>query len=257
MSRKTRWPVATVAVLAAGVVGLGFQWWRMTAGFGGSRRVAGLRLREFADSTEPPKTLVVFLTSDVGWIGLNSELPKRLGEAGHAVVAWNSLAYYVRKRTPRGAAADLERLFETYRRDWGVEQVALVGYSWGAGAMPFLVNRLSERWRERISSISLLAYPGVGAFHFHPSAWRLEIGDDAMDATPEIAKLPRVPSLCVAGEDDPIRDCRALEPYGFERRIYPVAHSLTPIVEELMPVVTATIERGERRFLDLRGPTDG
>ncbi len=58
--------------------------------------------------------------------------------------------------------------------------------------------------------------------------------------------MRRVPSVCIAGESDPIRDCRSIETLGIERHLYPVGHSLTGILDDLLPHIAATLEKGDR-----------
>ena len=119
----------------------------------------------------------------------------------------------------------------------------------GYYVLPFLLNRLPERQRARATSMVLLAYPGFGGFRFVPSAWFVRVDPDAPNANPEVAGLQGLPSLCIAGESDPIRDCRSIEAYGVERMLFPVGHSLTGLTEDLLPSILATLERGSREGL--------
>lgn len=208
-----------------------------------------LPLREYlpAEDVEKRDTLVVFLTSDVGWLGFNSDLPQALAQRGYHVLSWNSLSYYLRERSPEEAAAALQNLLENYLELWDMDHFAIAGYSWGAGVLPFLVNGLDDSLKEKLTAVAFLAYPGVADFHFHPKAWLLLLDDDELSATEEVAAMPKVPSVCVAGEGDPIRDCRALEPFGVERQLLSAKHSLTPILEEVLPYVLKVLEKGEER----------
>lgn len=238
-------------LLLAGAAALvGWQVWRMLGGWVGR---SALPVRAF----EPPApeggerraggrgaTLVVFLTSDAGWPGLNTALPKALADAGYPTVAWNSLRYYLAQRSPREAARDLERLLAVEMRRRPFARWAIVGYSHGAGVLPFLVNRLPQARRETLAAFVLLAYPGIGIFRFRPSGWLLRTADDDLPATDEVARMPRVPSLCIAGEGDPIRDCRSIERFGIERRLLPLGHGLAAATDEIAGMVVETLDRG-------------
>lgn len=197
-----------------------------------------------AADSEAAATLVVFLTSDAGWLGLNRALPRAIAQAGYPTVSWNSLRYYLKQRTPRQAARDLDRLLTTCARDLGVERWAIVGYSFGAGVLPFLVNRLPERWRDSLAAVAFLAYPGVASFRFRPSGWFLRLADSDLPATDEVARLPKVASICIAGESDPIRDCRSIEGLGIERRLLPLGHGLHRARGEIARLVLDTLEQG-------------
>lgn len=195
-------------------------------------------------------TLVIFFTSDAGWLGLNTKLPKTLSHLGYPTVSWNSLRYYVRRRTPEEAAAHLAEVVEEYTGRCGAPDVALVGYSWGAGVLPFLARRLPAELKARLCAAVYLAYPGFGAFHFKPSAWWLEIGDEALPAREEVAAMPEVNSICIAGEGDPIRDCRSIESLGVPRELFPAGHTLNKVLSELLPHIVKTIETGRQRLRD-------
>ena len=243
----------TLVVLAAALVAL--QTWRMLGGPGEAKApVPGVPLRLHPRSGPSRAVTVVFLSSDADWLGINKNLPRALAEQGYPTVAWNSLRYYLRERSPESAAADLSRVLDEAARRYGSRRFALVGYSWGAGVLPFLVNRLPEEQRQDVVAAVYLAYPGFGAFRFRPSAWWLQVDGSERPAEREVARLGLLPSLCIAGEQDPIRDCRSLAPHGVPHRLFPVGHSLTGLTAELLPWVQATIERGAaERGTDLGG----
>lgn len=196
--------------------------------------------------------LVVFFTSDSGWLQLNHKLPDALARAGYPTVAWNSLRYYLKERSPEEAARDLERILDHCSGSDSTRSWSAVGYSFGAGVLPFLVNRLSEEWRARLESVVYLAYPGSAMFRFKPSGWLLRLDQNALPAKDEVGRLPAVPSLCVAGEKDPIRDCRSIEGFGVRRHLLDLGHGLHPRTSEVSRLVIETLERGRSTRLGPR-----
>ena len=57
---------------------------------------------------------------------------------GVAVVGFNSLKYFWKEKTPEDTAADLARVVQHYSEAWNRHRVMLIGYSFGAGLLPFL-----------------------------------------------------------------------------------------------------------------------
>lgn len=147
----------------------------------------------------------LLLTGDGGWAGLDRELAAHLAASGVPTVALNSLKYFWTERTPAQTARDVARVLRHYLVAWNKQRVLLVGYSFGADVLPFVVNRLPPELRARVTSVSLLGIDSNASFEVRVSDW---IGSDAggPPTRPELAAMGHVPVLCVygAGEADSI-----------------------------------------------------
>jgi type IV secretory pathway VirJ component len=152
---------------------------------------------------------VVLLTGDGGWAGIDRELAAGFVAHGVPVLGLNTLKYFWHARTPEQTAADVARLahyaLEKYRRT----RVILVGYSFGADVLPFVVNRLSAEASARIASLHLLGLSRRADFEIHVADWWLHAGASqrGQPVVPEIARLPAgIPKQCFFGhgeDDDP------------------------------------------------------
>jgi type IV secretory pathway VirJ component len=152
--------------------------------------------------------MAVILTGDGGWAEIDKGLAEGLAAAGLPVVGWSSLRYYWTPRTPEAAAADLARIIDHYSVAWKKPRVLLVGYSFGADVMPFLVNRLSPDARARVAGITLLGLSATAAFEFHVSSWLGGGGDTRHPTVPEVERLTE-PVTCVHGSDETDSACLA------------------------------------------------
>ena len=139
--------------------------------------------------------MAVILTGDGGWADIDKSVAAGLAAAGVPVVGWSSLRYYWTPRTPEAAARDLARIVEHYSAAWKKERVLLVGYSFGADVLPFLVNRLPAPALARIGGVSLLGLSDTAAFEFHVSSWLGGGGDARRPTAPEVARLTRARDL--------------------------------------------------------------
>jgi type IV secretory pathway VirJ component len=220
-----------VRLLGLGLAALGLLAGSACGGPGaGAIRVSDLPLVEFPARSAQGSPLgvqdgqgptgVVLLSGDGGWARLDQELAKGLAEGGCPVVGLSSLRYFWTPRTPDSAARDLERICRHYLEAWQARRLVLVGYSFGADALPFMVNRLPPDLRARISLVALVGLGPEASFEFHLSGWlgRGPRGPE-LPVLPELRRLrggPRV--LCLDGAQDPGRLGPELEP-GLARRV--------------------------------------
>lgn len=78
-----------------------------------------------------------------------------------------------------------------------------IGYSFGAGTLPFALNRLPINLQEKITSVFLIAPPAKADFEFFFKSWRNKASDKAKAVAPEIQTLSKkVPVLYLHGADD-------------------------------------------------------
>ena len=168
--------------------------------------------------------LAVIISGDGGWASLDKEVGGELVAAGVPVVGWNSLQYFWTARTPDSTAADLGRAIRHYLTVWDKQRVTLIGYSFGADVLPFLVRRLPEDLRSRVDLVVLLGPGRTASFEFHVTEWLGTVAKDELPVAPEIEALsgPRV--LCYYGEDESDSACLRVKKGAAEMRPSKGAH---------------------------------
>lgn len=175
------------------------------------REVSDLPLVEVpATGRGETELMAILLTGDGGWAEIDKGVAAGLASAGVPVVSWSSLTYYWTPRTPESAAADLARIIEHYSRSWGKKRVLLIGYSFGADVLPFLINRLPVEVGSRVAGVSLLGPSDSAAFEFHLASWLGGGGNQRYPTVPEVERLT-VPVTCVFGADESDSACRSLK----------------------------------------------
>lgn len=153
-------------------------------------------------STRDGDTLAVIYSGDGGWGGLDQHLARRLADNGVPTLGINSLTYFRTDRTPDDVAADLAAKLRLYGRQWGRTKVVLIGYSFGAGALPAIVPRLPEDVRAQLDHIVLIGTVADGDLHFHPTSWLNLASKDSFPVAPAIDALTNVKITCVYGEKE-------------------------------------------------------
>lgn len=157
--------------------------------------------------------MAVIITGDGGWGVTDRGIGRGLAAEGIPVVGLNSLRYFWTRRTPEQAAADLERILQHYSALWKRTKVAVIGYSFGADVLPFLLNRIS---RENLSKIEVVAFLGLSStadFQFHMTDWLISRKrSTALPVRPELEKLRGKRILCFYGTEDDDALCGELDP---------------------------------------------
>jgi type IV secretory pathway VirJ component len=173
--------------------------------------ISDLPVQEVHSSNSPAREFALLLTGDGGWAGLDQELAAHLAAAGVPTVALNSLKYFWTQRTADQTASDVARLLRHYLTSWNMQRVLLIGYSFGADVLPFVVNRLPPDLRAHIASVSLLGIDAHASFEISVADW---VGSDAggPPTRPELNELGGVPVLCVYGEGETDSICPLLPP---------------------------------------------
>jgi type IV secretory pathway VirJ component len=177
--------------------------------------ISDLPVLEVHASGSAPE-FALLLTGDGGWAGLDQELAARLAASGVPSVALNSLKYFWSARSPDETARDVARVLQHYLTAWNKQRVLLIGYSFGADVLPFVVNRLPAQLRQRVASVSLLGIDGNASFEVHVADW---VGgdNDGPPTRPEVAALSQVPVLCIYGEGEADSICPGLPPSAVVR----------------------------------------
>jgi type IV secretory pathway VirJ component len=168
------------------------------------------------------RRMAVFISGDGGWRDVDKRVSERLQSLGVSVVGWDSLRYFWRRKTPDETAADLAAVIAAYTRKWGADEVALIGFSFGASVIPFLYDRLDPSLRARIAMISLLS-PGEAAdWEIRVAGWfGASPSSAATPLAPAVVEMPGERVQCFYGDRDKESSCALFAAKGaevFEKR---------------------------------------
>ncbi|KSB91734.1 hypothetical protein AS593_06845 [Caulobacter vibrioides] len=171
-----------------------------------SARLAGLPLVEVPTASNGD-TLAVFYSGDGGWAGIDRGLAQGFVKAGVPVVGYDSLRYFWTRRSPQAAAEDLAAVIRHYQAVWGKQRVILAGYSFGADALPIIVQHLPADLRGQVRIVALLGTDSTGELEFHPGDW-LDVGaKDSYLIAPVLASLNDLKIVCVYGSQEHADAC--------------------------------------------------
>jgi type IV secretory pathway VirJ component len=164
--------------------------------------VADLPLVEVPARAPSADSFAILYSGDGGWRDLDRSLADVLASKGMNVAGVDVLRYYWRRKSPDVAARDLARIINHYQQLWGRRPVVLIGFSFGADVLPFLINRLPAEVRADIRLITLLSPERATAFEVQPSGWFHQQSDATNALEPELKQLSTKRLQCVYGEDE-------------------------------------------------------
>ncbi|WP_052183077.1 virulence factor family protein [Rhizobium sp. YS-1r] len=169
------------------------------------------------DAKPAMNTMAVIYSGDGGWRDLDSEVGGYLQSQGIPTVGVDSLRYFWSERTPQGAADDLAKIIEHYRRQWSVQNVLLIGYSFGADVLPATYNLLPVADRERVRQITLLGLSHQVDYEISVTGWLgVAAAGKGGDPMNDIAKINPKIIQCVYGTDEDDDPCPTLKDRGVE-----------------------------------------
>ena len=201
--------LALCAVLALGGCAPAFT--VMHSAFGrGPGSILALHPIEVRGQGVEGDTFVVAYSGDGGWGPADRGVSRRLALAGVPTVGVDSIRYFWTRRSADAAGADLGKTIEHYARAWNKSRVILIGYSFGAGAMPVAAAHLPAETRARVRLMALLAPGPKGELVLRPRSWFDRYGPSAQPLAPLLASLSDIPTLCVYGALDHMAACARL-----------------------------------------------
>jgi type IV secretory pathway VirJ component len=145
--------------------------------------------------------LCLHITGDGGYGVTDKGITEELAAHGIPAVVLNSLHYFWKERTPDQTAADATRILRYYLSTWKKDSIVLVGYSRGADALPFVVNRLPDELRRRVRLVVLIGAAEQAQFELTLTGWMHHRPKD-YPVLPEIEKMRGTRILCFYGTDD-------------------------------------------------------
>lgn len=187
--------------------------------------------------------LAIVYSGDGGWRDLDKDIAEHLQAQGVPTIGVDMLRYYWSWRSPEDSAADLSRLIAHYRREWGIDKVALVGYSFGADVMPALYNLLPAEQRASVVQISLLALSAKANFEVTVGEILTANSESTQPTRPDLDRIDPRLLQCFDGKEDEDGVCDTLHGTGIEVVETEGGHHFDGDYDRLAALILAGIDR--------------
>ncbi|HEX4376122.1 MAG TPA: AcvB/VirJ family lysyl-phosphatidylglycerol hydrolase, partial [Steroidobacteraceae bacterium] len=148
------------------------------------------------------KGFAIFYSGDGGWRDLDRSLAGILASKGMSVAGLDMLRYFWKEKKPDEAAPDLARIIRYYGAHWHCSKVVLIGFSFGADVLPFLVTRLPNELRQKVVLLTLLSPERTTAFEVEVDGWLGGQPKAGVPIGPEVKKLEGLKIQCIYGADE-------------------------------------------------------
>jgi len=158
----------------------------------------------------PGDAMAVLYSGDGGWGPLDKGVAKVLAADGVPVLGVNSLRYFLPKRPAQAVADDLAAQLRSHQDKWGRRKIVLVGYSFGADALPAIIPLLPADLRGRIQSVVLIGTGPQGDLTFRPASWLNRPTAHSFSVAPAVEALKGLPMTCIYGDKERQDICPAL-----------------------------------------------
>lgn len=212
-----------------------------SSSIGSSASIDDLPLNIVTDPAAPRTNLMaVMYSGDGGWVGLDRAVAARLAASGVPVVGVDSLDYFWNAKTPQQAGSDLGRIVDHFSQQWQRPKLLLLGYSFGADDLPFIVDAMPQVLRPALARVAMLGLSGSADFQFHLASWLDVEGANALPTVPQIRRMPSVPFQCIRGARETDSACSALAAPYIAQAVVPGGHHFDGNAD----LIAATVLRG-------------
>ncbi len=150
-----------------------------------------------------PQHYACVISGDGLWTPIAKFIADKLAKQGIPTARVKAIEYFWNKRSPQKMSDDLKAYMLRRLKVNPAAQFTFIGYSFGAGTLPFALNRLPSHLKKHIVNTILIAPPAEADFEFFFRSWLNKSTPAAKETAPEIQQLAQIaPILYVHGETD-------------------------------------------------------
>lgn len=100
--------------------------------------------------------LVFYISGDAGFSTFTKNLSEQIFNDGYDVYALNTKSYFWNEKTGQQSADDFSTYLETLFKERTNQDLVIVGYSFGADALPFFYDKIPAVTKNRIKKVILI-----------------------------------------------------------------------------------------------------
>lgn len=159
-----------------------------------------LPVKELISTAQIP--FVFYITGDGGFNSFSTDLSTAINNAGYPITSLNAKSYFWQKKTAEQTSSDIVNYLEIQLKKRKNQQIVLVGYSFGADVIPFIVNKLPESMKKKLINVVLLSPSTSTDFEIHYSDMLGTPKKSSMDVVAEINKMGNQKTFILFGNDE-------------------------------------------------------
>ena len=148
-----------------------------------------------------------------------------------------ALPIFYSKKTPEQTTIDFGNYLLQKIKVRTNQQIVLIGYSFGADVVPFILNRLPKNIHDKVIVSFLMASSGSTDFEIH---WSDILGGNSKrnrDVVSEINKLNGDRIVIISASDDHVLDINKITLNKYTREVLPGGHHFDGDTDEITKVI--------------------
>jgi type IV secretory pathway VirJ component len=149
------------------------------------------------------KGIMFFISGDGGFTSFDQSICDEFAKKGYPVIGLDALKYFWDRKEAAIVVADVQKLLTYYKNYWRKTEFIFVGYSFGADAMPVIVNRLNQEFKSQTRIVGLLSPTTSADLEIHVGdmlSIRAKAG--LYDLAVELNNLTFARTVCLWGDDE-------------------------------------------------------
>ena len=149
------------------------------------------------------KAIMFFISGDGGFTSFDQSICDEFAKKGYPVVGLDALKYFWGRKDADDVVADVQKLLTYYKNYWHKSEFIFVGYSFGADAIPVIVNRLDQEFKRQTKIVGLLSPTTSADLEIHVGdmlSVRAKAGQ--YDLAIELNNLTFARTVCLYGDDE-------------------------------------------------------
>ncbi len=189
------------------------------------------------DASAHNKPLVFYISGDGGFNRFSNELCASINKEGFDVTGMDSKTYFWSKKTPEQTAEDISDFLSKKIAGRPNQQIVLIGYSFGADVLPFVINRLPKNIADKVKVSFLLASSGSTDFVIHIADLFGSGKRRGMDVLPEVNKISNHKIVILNSSDEKNLDAAKVTTKNHVTEVLPGGHHFDGDISEIVNAI--------------------
>jgi type IV secretory pathway VirJ component len=186
------------------------------------------------------KPLIFYISGDGGINRFSNELCTAINKEGFDVDAMDSKSYFWSQKTPQKAADDISDFLSKKIAGRPNQQIVLIGYSFGADVLPFVLNRISKSISDKVKVSFLMASSGSTDFVIHIADLFGAGKRRGMDVLSEVNKISNKKIVILNSSDDNGLDAKKIK-INHITEVLPGGHHFDGDIDEIVKAIVKFI----------------
>jgi type IV secretory pathway VirJ component len=198
-------------------------------------QVNTLPVKEWNTNLQTP--LVLYISGDGGFNNFSTNLCNIINRSGYSITAINAKSYFWEQKTPQQTTKDITAFLVKKFNTRSNQQLIVIGYSFGAEVFPFIINRLSPVFKNKIVSVVLLSPEASTDFEIHWLDMLWGNKKRSMDVVEEINKMTVPKTVTIFGSSETDFPVKKIIQKNYTNIVLPGGHHFDGNTDEVAKTI--------------------